>query len=194
MKKIIIVMKNIFFIPVLIIALGMASCETSDDVSNNLDHQVPDCKSLTLTANGQTKVIDDNSSTLLLWGVVPQTNLEKITLPTVTASKGSTLGISVVISDNIALKTAEISYPNWLFSKYINFANPIGDIPLKPKSYTFTAQVVVPANAVSSPWLESYYFNDGSSMKITQSYHKIVLTVVDINMNTRIMPIFVKVE
>jgi len=187
-------MKNRFNIAVLVIALGMVSCESSGDLSNALDHQVPDCKSLTLKANGQTKVIDDNISTLLLWGVVPKTNLEAITLPTVTASKGSTLDISIVISDNVALKTAEISYPNWLFSKYINFTNPEGDIPLKPQSYTFTAQVVVPDNAVTSPWLESYYFNDGSSMKITQSYHKIVLTVMDVNMNTRIMPIFVKVE
>jgi hypothetical protein len=187
-------MKNRFKIAVLVIALGMVSCESSEDLSNELDHQVPDCKSLTITANGQTKVIDDNISALLLWGVVPKTNLEVITLPTVTASKGSTIDISVVISDNVALKTVEISYPNWLFSKYINFTNPEGDIPLKPNSYTFTAKVVVPDNAITTPWLENYYFNDGSSMKITQSYHKMVLTVVDMNMNTRIIPVFVQVK
>lgn len=187
-------MKNRFIIAVLVLALGMVACETSEDISNGLDHQVPDCKTLTLTANGETKVIDDNVFPLLLWGVVPQTNLEVISLPTVTASKGSAIDISIEINDNVALKTAEISYPNWLFSKYINFANPTGDIPLKPKNYTFTAQVVVPQNAVTTPWLENYYFNDGSSMKITQSYHKIVLTVTDVNMNVRIIPIFVKVE
>lgn len=187
-------MKNRFNIAVLVIALGMVSCESSEDLSKELDHQVPDCKSLTIAANGQTKVIDDNISGLLLWGVVPKTNLEVITLPTVTASKGSAIDISVVISDNDALKTVEISYPNWLFAKYINFTNPEGDIPLKPKSYTFTAKVVVPDNAVTSPWLENYFFNDGQSMKITQSYHRIVLTVVDVNMNTRIIPVFVKVE
>lgn len=187
-------MKHLFNIAILILALGMASCETADNTSNELDHQVPECKSLTLSASGQTKVIDDNISSLLLWGVVPQTNLEIITLPTVTASKGSILDISVVISDDIAIKTAEISYPNWLFSKYINFTNPEGDIPLQPKSYTFTAQAVIPADAVSTPWLENYFYHDGSSIKITQSYHKIVLTVVDINMNVRIIPVFVKVE
>ena len=187
-------MKHIINIAIVVFALGMASCESSEDTSNGLDHQVPDCKKLTISANGQTKVIDDNISSLLLWGLVPQTNLEKITLPTVTATKGSTVYISVVISDNVALKTAEISYSNWLFSKYINFTNPGGDIPLKPKSYTFTAQVVVPGNAVTTPWLENYYFSDGSTMKITQSYHKIVLTVVDVNMNVRIIPVFVKVE
>lgn len=187
-------MKNRFNIAILIFALGMAGCETSEDISNELDHQVPDCKTLTLTANGQTQVIDDNVCSKLLWGVVPQTNMEVITLPTVTASKGSTIDISVVISDDEALKTVEISYPNWLFAKYINFTNPEGDIPLTPKSYTFTAQVVVPENAVTGPWLENYYFNDGSSMKITQSYHKILLTVTDVNMNARVIPIFVKVE
>lgn len=187
-------MKNIFNIVIILLALGMTACESSEDISSGLDHQVPDSKNLTLKANGQTKVIDDNIAPLLLWGVVPQTNLEVITLPTITATKGSTIDISVDISDNVALKTAEISYGNWLFSKYINFTNPEGDIPLKPKSYNFTAQVVVPENAVTSPWLENYYFNDGSSMKITQSYHKITLTITDVNMNVRIIPIFVKAE
>jgi len=187
-------MRKIINIVTLVIALGMVSCETSEEISNGLDHQVPDCKTVTLSANGQTKVIDDNIVTLLLWGVLPQTNLEKIALPTLTVSKGSTLDISLVISDNDAIKTVDISYANWLFAKYINFSNPEGDIPLTPKTYTFTAQVVVPDDAVTTPWLEDYYFNDGSSMKITQSYHKMVLTVVDVNMNKRVIPIFVKVE
>ena len=120
--------------------------------------------------------------------------MEKITLPTLTVSKGDTINISVEISDDIALKTAEMSYGVWLFSKYINFANPEGNIPKTPQTYKFSAQVIVPASAVTTPWLEDYYFNDGSSMKITQSYHKILFTVSDINMNVRIIPIFVKVQ
>jgi hypothetical protein len=187
-------MRKIINIGIVFLLLSMVACETSEDVSRSFDHQVPECKSLTLTVNGQTKVIDDNIVTKLLWGVVPQTNLETIVLPTITASKGSTIDLSVVISDDVALKTAELGYSAWLVSKYINFANPEGDIPLTPKSYTFTAQVVVPANAVTAPWIESYYFNDGSSMKITQPYHKMELTVIDINMNERTIPIFVKVE
>jgi hypothetical protein len=187
-------MKRISTITVLVFALVLASCETSEDISNGLDHRVPDCKTVTVTANGQTLVIDDNIVSKLYWGVVPQTNLEAITLPTVTAALGSTIEISVAISDDVALKTAELSYPNWLFSKYINFTNPEGDIPLTPKSYVFTAQIMVPASAVTTPWLEDYYFNDGSSMKITVAYHKLVLTVVDINMNSRVIPIFIKVE
>jgi hypothetical protein len=159
-----------------------------------MDHQVPDCKSLTLSANGQTVVINDSISSLLLWGVVPQTNLEKITLPTLTVSRGDSITISVVISDNVALGTVDLAYTNWLFDKFINFSNPLGGIPKNPKSYTFTAKVGVPVNAVTTPWLEDYYFNDGSSMKITQSYHKLTLTVVDINMNQRIIPVFVRVQ
>jgi len=173
---------------------GLISCESSDDISKGLDHEVPSCKSVTLSSNGKTVAIDDNISSLLLWGVVPASNLEKISLPTLTATKGSTINVSVEISDNVALKTAELSYSNWLFSKYINFANPEGDIPATPKSYTFTAQIVVPDNAVTTPWIEDYYYNDGSSVKIIQSYHKLSLTVVDMNMNKRIIPIFVKVE
>jgi len=187
-------MKNIFNIAVLVLLFGMFSCESSDEISYGLDHEVPVCTSLTLTSNGQTKVIADSIVSKLLWGIVPQTNLETIALPTLTVSTRSTINVSVVISDNDAIKTAELSYSNWLFSKYINFSNPEGDIPLTPKEYTFSAQVVVPGDAVTTPWLESYYFNDGSSMKITQSYHKFTLTVVDVNMNSCSIPIFVKVE
>lgn len=187
-------MKKIIHIVLIIMAFGLVSCETSEEISNGLDHQVPDCKSLTLSANGQTVVINDSISSLLLWGVVPQTNLEKITLPTLTVSRGDSITISVVISDNVALGTVDLAYTNWLFDKFINFSNPLGGIPKNPKSYTFTAKVGVPVNAVTTPWLEDYYFNDGSSMKITQSYHKLTLTVVDINMNQRIIPVFVRVQ
>jgi len=187
-------MKKIIHIATLLIAFGLVSCETADQISNGLDHQVPEGKALTLSANGQTKVINDNISSLLLWGVVPQTNLETISLPTLTVSKGDSISISVVISDNVALKTADLAISDWLFDKYINFSNPEGNIPKTPQSYTFTAKVGVPLNAVTTPWLEDYYFNDGSSMKITQSYHKLTLTVTDINMNQRIIPIFVKVQ
>ena len=187
-------MKKIIHAVTILLLLGLVSCETADQISSNLDHQVPDCKSLTLSAGGQTVAISDSISSRLLWGVVPVTNLEKITLPTITVSKGDSVTISVVISDNIALKTVDLAYTTWLFDKYINFSNPIGDIPKTPKSYTFKAKVGVPLDAVSVPWLEDYYFNDGSSMKITQSYHKLLLTVVDVNMNQRIIPVFLKVQ
>jgi hypothetical protein len=187
-------MKQILNTALLILAFGLASCESSDDISNSLDHQVPDCKSLTLTADGQTKTIDDAIVTKLLWGYVPTTNLETISLPTVTATKGSKLTMSIVLSDNVALKTVELSYSTWLLSKYINFSNPEGDIPLTPKSYTFTTEIDIPADAVSTPWIENYYFNDGSLIKITQPYHKISLTVTDVNLNKRIVAIFVKIQ
>ncbi|HAM97089.1 MAG TPA: hypothetical protein DCQ26_00605 [Marinilabiliales bacterium] len=187
-------MKNILNVAGLFLMLGIFSCESSEDVSKAFDHEVPACTSLTLTANGQTKVIDDAIVTKLLWGAVPQVNLETISLPTITATAGSTVDISVVISDNEALKTAELSYSPWLFSKYINFANPEGDTPLTPQSYTFTAQITVPVDAVTTPWIETFYYNDGSSIKYIQPYHKLVLTLGDVNMNTRSIPIFLKVE
>jgi hypothetical protein len=187
-------MKNVFNIAVLFLLFGMISCESAEDISRSKDYEVPACTSLTLSTDGQTKVIADDIVDKLLWSVVPQTNLETITLPTLTGTIGSTINISVEISDNEALKTAELSYSPWLFSKYINFANPEGDTPLTPQSYTYTAQITIPENAVTVPWIETFYFNDGSSIKYIQSYHKLVLTVVDVNMNTRTIPIFLKVE
>lgn len=187
-------MKNILNIALLMLVFGLTSCQSSEDISNSLDHQVPDCKTLTLTANGLTKVIDDAIVSKLLWGFVPKANLETVSLPTVTAIKGSKLNLSVVLSDNDALKTVEMAYSSWLVSKYINFSNPEGDIPLTPNTYTFTAEIDVPVDAVSTPWIENYYFKDGSLIKITQPYHNISLTVIDVNLNKRIISIFVKVQ
>lgn len=187
-------MKNIFNISVIISLLCFISCESSEDISRSFDHEVPEGASLTLSTNGQTKEIPDNIITQLLWGVIPQVNLETITIPTLTATIGSTFDVSIEISDNEALKTAELSYSSWLYSKYINFANPEEGIPLEPQSYTFTAEITVPDDAETTPWIETFYYNDGSSIKYNQSYHEFTLTLVDINMNTRTIPIFLKVE
>lgn len=187
-------MKNIFSAMILLCSLALVSCESADEISKSLDHEVPSCTELTLSIGGQTKVIDNMVSWKLLWGVVPQANLQTIELPTVTAQRGSIIDISVVLSDNVAVKTVELAYADWLFSKYINFSNPEENIPLTPKNYTFSAQVPVPSDAVTQPWIETFYFNDGSTMKFIQSYHKLSLTVVDINMNERTIPIFVMVE
>lgn len=177
-----------------ILLLGFVACESSEDISLSQDHTVPDCKTLTLIANSQTKVIDDAVLSKELWGFVPTVNMQSVSINTATATKGSTVTLSVVLSDKAGIKTAELAYSNWLFSKYINFANPEGDIPLTPLSYTFTADIVVPATAVTTPWTETFTFNDGSTLLISQTYHKMTLTVVDVNMNKRIIPIFIKAE
>ena len=181
-------------INILLVAMALVSCESSDDISNGFDHQVPECKNVTLVSGAQTKVIDDTNVTRYYWGFIPKANLDIITLPTITATKGSTFSISVVISDNVSLRSLTLSYSPWLYSKYINFANPEAGIPLTPQTYTLNADVTVPATAISSSWLENYYFNDGMYMKISTVYHKMELTVTDTNMNKRIIPIFVKVE
>lgn len=184
-------LSTIFFAALL---LGFVSCESSEDISLSHDHTVPDCKTLTLKGGGQTKVIDDAVLAKELWGFIPTANLQAVTINTVTVPKGSTLQLSVVLSDKAGIKTAELAYSNWLYSKYINFANPEGDIPLTPLSYTFTADIEVPSTAVTVPWTETFTFNDGSTLLITQSYHKFTLTVVDVNMNRRIVPVYVKAE
>ena len=187
-------MKNISSILTGLLLIFFTSCESSDDISKSLDHEVPSGTSLTLSSNGQSVTIPDSIISKLLWGVVPEVNLAAISLPTLTVSPGSTVDISIDISDNDALATADLSYSDWLYSKYINFANPEGDIPLKPKSYKFTAQVTVPSDAVTEPWLETFYYNDGSTIKYSTVYHQLTLTLVDVNMNERKIPVFLKVE
>ena len=187
-------MKQVINIVLFLMVFSLSACESSDDISNSLDHQVPDCKSLTISAIAETKIVDDAVVTKLLWGYVPTTNLETIVLPTLVATKGGKFTLSVILSDNSALKSVEMTYSAWLVSKYINFSNPEGDIPLNPKSFTFVAEIDIPADAISTPWIENYYFNDGSLIKITQPYHKITLTVTDINLNKRVIPVFIGVQ
>lgn len=187
-------MKRIINIAVILLSVILVACESSDDISNSLDHQVPECKSVSLVSNGQTVNIDDAIITKNLWGFVPTTNLQTVDLPTLTASKGSTVKLNVTISDNVALKTLEFAYSSWLVSKYINFSNPEGDIPKNPTSYAYTTEFVVPADAVSTPWIETFNYNDGSAIKITQPYHKMTLTIVDINMNKKIIPVYIKIQ
>jgi len=178
----------------LALILTFVSCQSSDDISNGFDHQVPVCKTLTLVYGTQTSVIDDNTVTKYYWGYVPLSNLETLTLPTISVSKGDTFNIHVAISDNASLSSLTLVNSTWMFSKYINFKNPEVGIPLTPKAFTLNVDVPVPATAVSTSWLENYYFNDGSYMKISTTYHKLELTVTDVNMNKRIVPIFVKVQ
>ena len=89
-----------------ILLLGFVSCESSEDISVSQDHTVPDCKTLTLTANGQTKTIADEVVTRELWGFVPTANMQLVTINTVTATRGSTVRLSVVLSDKAGIKTA----------------------------------------------------------------------------------------
>ena len=187
-------MKNISSILTGLLLIFFTSCETSEDISKSLDHEVPSGTSLTLSSNGQSVTVPDSIISKLLWGVVPEVNLASITLPTLTVSTGSTVDISIEISDNDALETADLSYSDWLYSEYINFANPEDNIPLTPKSYKFTAQVTVPNDAVTEPWLETFYYNDGSTIKYSTVYHQFTLTLVDVNMNTRTIPIFLNVK
>lgn len=170
------------------------SCESSDDISESMDHSVPECKSLTLTYGTQNLKIDDAILPEYFWGFVPSNNLEVVSLPTITVDKGATFTMSMKISDNVALKSLQLAYDKWLVSDYINFANPTGNTPLTPKSYDYSVQIKVPDDAVTTPWIEDYYYKDGLQMKVTQPYHKITLTLTDVNMNERIIPIFVKVQ
>lgn len=181
-------------INIVLVTMAMVSCQSSEEISNGFDHQVPDCKTVMLVSGAQTKVIDDINATQYYWGFIPQVNLETLSLPTITVSKGGTFNVSVVISDNVSLRSLTLAYSPWLYSKYINFANPEEGIPVTPQTYTLNADITVPAIAVSTSWLENYYFNDGQFMKISTVYHKLELTVTDTNMNKRIIPIFVKVE
>lgn len=181
-------------IKILLVGMGLMSCQSSEDISNGFDHQIPDCKNVTLISGAQTKVFDDAKVTQYYWGFIPQANLETLTLPTITVAKGGTFSVSVIVSDNVSLSSLTLAYSPWLYSKYVNFTNPEAGIPLTPQKYTLNVDITVPATAISTLWLENYYFNDGQFMKISTVYHKLELTVTDTNMNKRIIPIFVKVE
>jgi hypothetical protein len=184
--------KIIIFVSLL--TLFVTGCDSAADISLSYDHVVPSCTNLTLSSGGQTVVVPDSIVPRYFWGFMPQKNLDTVVLPTLSVARGATLTVSVVLSDNTQLKSVEMAYAPWLFSSYINFANPEGDIPLTPKSYTYTVNIQVPADAENVPWLENFFLKDGASYRVVNVYHKMELTVFDVNQNRRTIPIFVKVK
>jgi len=107
---------------------------------------------------------------------------------TLVTTAGNTIKVKAEISDESGIQRIEFSYGNWRVNEIINLKEA-GN----PKTYTFEKDIAVPTDVLKQ-WEENQYYNDGSSLKIMQHYHKLTLTTWDMNRNMRKGWVWVRVE
>lgn len=107
---------------------------------------------------------------------------------TLEVTAGEKVTINALLSDESGIQRAEFTYGNWKLNTIVDLSNE----PVQT-TYTFTTEITVPEDALKS-WEEKEYYNDGTSLVITQTYHKLLLTVWDKNRNLRKGYCYVKVK
>lgn len=107
---------------------------------------------------------------------------------TLEVTAGEKVTINALLSDESGIQRAEFTYGNWKLNTIVDLSNE----PVQT-TYTFTTEITVPEDALKS-WDEKEYYNDGTSLVITQTYHKLLLTVWDKNRNLRKGYCYVKVK
>jgi hypothetical protein len=107
---------------------------------------------------------------------------------TLEVTAGEKVAVNALLSDESGIQRIEFTYGNWKLNTIVDLSAE----PVQP-SYTFTTEITVPADALKS-WEEKEYYNDGTSLVITQTYHKLLLTVWDKNRNLRKGYCYVKVK
>ncbi len=107
---------------------------------------------------------------------------------TLVVAAGNTISVQAVVEDESGIQRIEFTYGDWRINKIIDLSNEASAV-----SFPFSMEIQVPANALKQ-WEESLYFNDGSSVKIIQQYHKLALSAWDKNRNLVKRYCYVKVE
>jgi len=107
---------------------------------------------------------------------------------TLEVTAGEKITVQAVIADESGIQRMEFSYGDWRINQIID----LKDSTLTT-SYPFSLEITVPVDAAKQ-WEESKYFNDGSSIKITQQYHQLILSAWDNNRNLRKGILYVKVR
>ena len=107
---------------------------------------------------------------------------------TLEVTAGEKVTINALLSDESGVQRIEFTYGNWKLNTIVDLSNE----PVQT-TYTFTTEITVPEDALKS-WDEKEYYNDGTSLVITQTYHKLLLTVWDKNRNLRKGYCYVKVK
>lgn len=106
---------------------------------------------------------------------------------TLEVGAGSVFMVQASIEDQSGLQRIEFSYGDWRINKIIDLTEGSGT-----ESYQFTAEFTVPTNA-KLEWEENLYFNDASSIKIQQQYHRLTLSAWDKHRNLAKGILYVKV-
>jgi len=96
------------------------------------------------------------------------------------------IDLKVEISDNEGLKKIVLTYGNWGINK-------VSDLEENPKNYTFETRITIPENA-EKEWKEQITKNDGTIISVEETYHKLIITATDINMNVRNIPVYLRIQ
>jgi hypothetical protein len=107
---------------------------------------------------------------------------------TLVVAAGESINVQALIEDESGIQRIEFTYGDWRINKIVDLSNESSSV-----SYPFSIEIQVPAGALKQ-WEESLYFNDGSSEKIIQHYHKLALSAWDKNRNMVKRYCYVKVE
>lgn len=94
--------------------------------------------------------------------------------------------LEVEITDNVGLAKLVFAYGSWGMTETIN-------IDGSPTKHVFNKTITIPQDAAKE-WNESVTENDGTVVSVHQTYHKLTLTATDVNMNVRVIPIYIKVN
>lgn len=93
--------------------------------------------------------------------------------------------LEIEVSDKAGLKKVVFAYGDWNL-------NEVVELEGSPVTYVYKKTITVPQNAVKE-WTESVKENDGTIIEVGQTYHKLTLTATDMNMNVKLIPIYIKV-
>jgi len=107
---------------------------------------------------------------------------------TLEVAAGEKVTVKAVVGDDSGIQRIEFSYGDWRI-------NQINDLTeeANTESFTFSLEITVPAGAVKE-WEEIVYYNDASSITITQHYHKLALSAWDRNRNLKKAYLYVRVK
>jgi len=112
----------------------------------------------------------------------------QFTPDTLEVTAGEKVTINALLSDEAGIQRIEFTYGEWRLNTIIDLSAESDQA-----TYTFSTEITVPVNALKS-WEEKKYFNDGTSLVITQTYHKLLLSVWDKNRNLQKGYCYVKVK
>lgn len=107
---------------------------------------------------------------------------------TIEVIAGESVSVNAALGDESGIQRIEFAYGNWRINEIVDLTKDSF-----PVTYTFSTRITVPADALKE-WQEDKYFNDGTSLKILQQYHKLALSGWDINRNVNKGYVYVKVK
>jgi hypothetical protein len=112
----------------------------------------------------------------------------KFAADTLEVAAGEKVTINAVVGDDSGIQRIEFSYGDWRINKIVDLTLETNVI-----SYPFSLEITVPADAAKE-WAENLYFNDASSIMITQKFHRLALSAWDRNRNLVKGYVFIRVK